>query len=164
MLRKLLGRLRGREARKDILIATIYFLQEIDGRGEVSLVEVMDAVKRLQEHLPLGYNFWDRFPYSPNLAEDLRSLEPLYVRRTIYHDEYIPKHYVGLSALGRSYANRALEKLEDNIKEMIKREATQAAKALKEAWTILGRPTLCQTSIHGSLASAHRVPEGHNSL
>jgi hypothetical protein len=76
VLRKLFGRLRGTEARRrDILIATIYFLQEIDGREEVSLVEVMDAVKRLQEHLPLSYNFWDRFPYSPNLAEDLRSQE-----------------------------------------------------------------------------------------
>jgi hypothetical protein len=129
--------------RKDILIVTIYFLQEIDRRGEVSLVEVMDAVKRLQEHLPLGYNFWDRFLYSPDLAEDLRSLEPLYVRRIIYqHDAYIPKHYVGLSRLGRSYAERVLEKLEDNIKEMIKRDVTQAAKALKEAWTLLGRPTM----------------------
>jgi hypothetical protein len=128
---------------KDVLIVTIYFLQEVSKRSEVSLVEVMDAIKRLQEHLPLGYTFWDRFLYSPNLTDDLRSLEPLYVKRIIYqHDAYIPKHYVRLSTLGRSYANKVLEKLEDNIKEMIKKEATEAFKALKETWTLLGRPII----------------------
>jgi hypothetical protein len=58
---------------RDILIATIYLLGGAGGR-KVSMPEVMDAVKRIQEHLPLGYAFWDRFLYSPDLADDLESL------------------------------------------------------------------------------------------
>jgi hypothetical protein len=103
-------------------------------RGKVSMPEVMDAVKRIQEHLPLGYAFWDRFLYSPDLAEDLRNLDPLYVRRTIYqHDGHLPRYYFRLTAPGRDYARRVLEKLQRNVVEIMEKEATETMKDFREA-------------------------------
>jgi hypothetical protein len=110
---------RERDLRRDILIATIYLLGGAGGR-KVSMPEVMDAVKRIQEHLPLGYAFWDRFLYSPDLADDLRNLDPLYVRRIIYQrDGCLPRYYFRLTAPGRDYARRVLEKLQRDVVEIM---------------------------------------------
>jgi hypothetical protein len=133
---------RKRALRRDILIATIYLLGGAGGR-KVSMSEVMDAVKRIQEHLPLGYAFWDRFLYSPDLADDLRNLDPLYVRRIIYqHDGYLPRYCLRLTAPGRDYARRVLERLQRDVVEIIEKETAETIKNFKEAWKLLERPTL----------------------
>jgi hypothetical protein len=94
--------------------------------------EVMDAVKRIQEHLPLGYAFWGRFLYSPDLADDLRNLDPLYVRRIIYqHDGCLPRYYFRLTAPGRDYARRVLEKLQRNVVEIMEKETMETIKTLE---------------------------------
>jgi hypothetical protein len=102
------------------------------GGRKVSISEVMDAVKRIQERLPLGYAFWDRYIYSPDPADDLGNLDPLYVRGIIYqHDGHLPRYYFRLTAPGRDYARRVLERLQRDVVEVMEKETAETIRALE---------------------------------
>ncbi|RLG15783.1 hypothetical protein DRN63_04950 [Nanoarchaeota archaeon] len=128
--------------REELLLAVLRMFNRL-GREEVSLVELLEAVKNLQRsYKQLRYDFWDRFIYSPKLANDLSKLEPFYVKRIVYrHDAYLPKTYFALTILGQGRGEVIVNKLDDELKNKLKESVIQAVKSYDETWKLWRRPS-----------------------
>lgn len=126
--------------RRDVVLLALYLFRRL-GREEVSLVELFEAIKSFQErYRSLGYVFWERFLYSPELADDLNKLEPTYIKRITYTDDYLPKRYVKLSDFGLRYCEEVSTNLTGEMRVALERSVADAIRNHKELWRLWGRP------------------------
>ena len=114
----------------------------VRGREEVSLPEFLECIKRVQEKIPLKYEFSERFLYSLDLLEDLRDLEYQgFAHRFAYrHDAFLPKRYIALTGFGRSHTKKIAEKFPDEFTPILNECVSAALESSRERWRLYVRP------------------------
>lgn len=127
--------------RRNIILMVLYTFHKM-GREEISLPEFLECVKRLQEKIPLGYEFFERFLYSSDLMEDLRDLEfEGFSRRFTYrHDAFLPKSYIVLTDFGRLYAKKIAQRLRENYILTLEDSVNATIQSYQEKWKMYARP------------------------
>jgi len=127
--------------RRNVVLMVLYSFYT-KGREEVSLPEFLECIKDLQKKIPLKYEFFDRFLYSPDLLEDLRDLEYRgYAHRFTYrHDSFIPKSYIALTGMGRAHAEKIAQKFPREYIPILEGSIKAAMQSFQEMWRIYARP------------------------
>lgn len=126
--------------RKNIILMVLYSFYE-RGREEVSLPEFLECIKRVQEKIPLKYEFSERFLYSSDLLEDLRDLEyrGFAHRFTYRHDAFLPKSYITLTGFGRSHAKKVAQKIRDGYYPILEKCTDEIIETHREKWRMYTR-------------------------
>ena len=127
--------------RQNIILMVLYSFYE-RGREEISLPEFLECIKKIQEKIPLKYEFSERFLYSSDLLEDLRDLEyrGFAHRFTYRHDAFLPKSYITLTGFGRSHAKKVVQKVPDEYPPILEKCANAIIETHREKWRVYGRP------------------------
>ena len=128
------------ERQNTILMALYSFYER--GKDEVSLAEFLECIKRIQENIPLKYEFSERFLYSSDLMEDLRDLEyrGFAHRFTYRHDAFLPKSYITLTGFGRSRAKKIAQNFPDQHASFLEKCTNEIIEAHREKWRVHARP------------------------
>jgi hypothetical protein len=121
----------------DFLLVTLYLFTEL-GRDEVSISEFQESVHKIQQIIPLGYSFSERFLLSIDLLVDLKELDYKgYIRDYHYRlDGLLPKRFLALTVLGQGRGKSKLQMLSDDVSENLKRIIESAIKNYKERWRL----------------------------
>lgn len=127
--------------RQNVILMTLYSFYE-KGKEEVSLAEFLECIKRIQENIPLKYEFSERFLYSSDLMEDLRDLEyrGFAHRFTYRHDAFLPKSYVTLTGFGRSHAKKIAQKLPNQYTPFLQKCTSAIIENHQKKWRAYARP------------------------
>ena len=127
--------------RQNIILMVLHSFYE-KGREEVSLPEFLECIKRIQEKIPLKYEFSERFLYSSGLLEDLRDLEyrGFAHRFTYRHDAFLPKSYITLTGFGRSHAKKVAQKIPDEYPPILEKCTNAIIETHREKWRMHTRP------------------------
>jgi DNA-binding PadR family transcriptional regulator len=122
------------------LLAFLYYFDKI-GVREVSITEILDAVKIAQERSDLGYRFSEKVFYSSDVFDELDDIERKgYVRRYSYrHDGYFPLNYVALTPTGYRQSEKVLKNISPEELEIIKDSVIKATKNLEERYRLWRR-------------------------
>lgn len=133
------SKIKGQDRRKVVLSALYTFC--LKGVEEISLPEFLESIYYLQEKYDLGYEFWDRFLYSPRLMKDLASLHfEGYIKRYEYrHDAFLPKQFLSLTLLGKGTGKRHREGLSEQLKETLEIAVDNAIQNYKKRWQFYRR-------------------------
>jgi hypothetical protein len=133
--------------RRDLLLATIYLFSQHGRDKEVSRSEVVDCMIVVQNEIPLGYEFHDRFAYCFDFSEDLQSLQYdewyidryTYGRRTLGSRRFWPKNFISLRPLGRGHAKKIIEDLDPKTIEVLNRAIEVAIDNYRKRWGVDAR-------------------------
>jgi hypothetical protein len=123
--------------RQNIVLMTLYSFYE-RGKEEVSLPEFLECIKKIQEKIPLKYEFSERFLYSLDLLEDLRDLEyrGFAHRFTYRHDAFLPKSYITLTGFGRSHAKKVAHKVPVEYLPILEKCSKAIIETHREKWIV----------------------------
>ena len=112
------------------------------GREKVSLPEFLECIKRVQEKIPLKYEFSERFLYSLDLLEDLRDLEYRgFAHRFIHrYDAFLPKSYITLTGFGKSHAEKIAQKFPGEYTPILEKSVDRTIQSYREKWRMYARP------------------------
>jgi hypothetical protein len=127
--------------RQNVVLMVLYSFYT-KGREEVSLPEFLECIKSVQKEIPLKYEFFERFLYSPDLLEDLRDLEyrGFAHRFTYRHDSFIPKSYIILTGVGRAHAEKIAQKFPCEYIPILEDSVKAAIQSSQEMWRMYARP------------------------
>ncbi|MBI1956399.1 MAG: hypothetical protein HYS38_08405 [Acidobacteria bacterium] len=111
------------------------------GREEISLPEILESLRLLQEAVPLGYEFTKDFLYSSKLFEDITQLEEngCITRYEYTHDGLLPKSYVTLTMLGRGRAQATFLNTTEDLKNVIGQAVEASIAQYRESWRLYPR-------------------------
>jgi len=104
------------------------------GTKEVRLSQFLETIKEIQKKIPLDYGFSDGFLYSPDLFEDLRDLEFKGLTRRPSHRVgtlILRRIYITLTPLGRVYAQKELENLDEEHRSLLQSSVHRSIHATK---------------------------------
>lgn len=126
--------------RRNVILMALYSFYKME-REEVSLPEFLECIKRLQERIPLRYEFSERFLYSSDLMGDLRDLEYRgFVHRFTYrHDAFLPKSYITLTGFGRSRAKKVAQKFPEEFTSILDECISATIESYREKWRLYAR-------------------------
>jgi hypothetical protein len=129
-----------RKRRHKILFALLYNFEQ-EGRREISLSEVLEAIHELQNRTGVGYPFAPRVFYSGKLLRDLDNFASRgYLDCYRYmHDAFVPKTFIKLSLLGRAEGKSSYDQLLDPDKLEVKKYARLAIERYNQRWKIFSR-------------------------
>lgn len=126
--------------RQNIILMALYSFYE-RGKEEVSLAEFLECIKKIQENIPLKYEFSERFLYSPDLMKDLRDLEYRgFARRFTYrHDAFLPKSYITLTGFGKSHAKKIAQIFPSKYAPFLEKCTNEIIEAHRKKWRVFAR-------------------------
>lgn len=129
-----------RKRRHKILFALLYNFEQ-EGRLEISLSEVLEAIHELQDGIAVGYPFATRVLYSGKLVRDLDNFASRgYLDSYRYtHDAFVPKTFMKLTRLGRAEGKASYDQLLDPDKVEVRKYARLAIERYNERWKIFSR-------------------------
>jgi len=124
-----------REQKK--LLAFLYYFDK-EGVKEVSITELLDAVRLAQEKIDFGYKFSSRIFYSSNVFEEIERLRNKgYLKRYTYkYNGYFPMNYIALTPLGFKKSKEIVNTLQADEDEVIRSSVKQAIKNLRDRYKI----------------------------
>ena len=127
--------------RQNVILIVLYFFYR-KGREEVSLPEFLECIKKVQEEIPLEYEFSKRFLYSLELLEDLRDLEYQgFAHRFAYkHDAFLPKRYITLTESGKSHVRKTVEKFPHSLNLLLDKSVETTFRSYQEKIKLFARP------------------------
>ncbi|MDI9611202.1 MAG: hypothetical protein QFX36_07730 [Archaeoglobales archaeon] len=119
-----------------LLVFLYYFEQE--NIKEVSVTELLDAIKMAQERIDFGYKFSDKILYSSTVFDEIERLKNEgYLKKYSYkYNGYFPMNYVALTTSGLIKSKEITDSLQENELEVIRSSVKQAIENLRERYKI----------------------------
>ncbi len=116
--------------RREIILATIYFLSQHIGEKQVSYSALVDCILEIQKESNLGYEFSKKLPYySYELSEDLRDLKLSgYIKRYKYRSAPLSKNFIALRPLGKGHAKKVVKILDPKVLETLRKAVKRGGK------------------------------------
>lgn len=129
-----------RETRPDKLLAFLYHFDNL-GIREISITELLYAVRNAQQKKDFGYRFSDKIFYSSDVFDELNRLQDEgYIKRYSYkYDGYFPMNYVALTPTGFKQSKKVAESISPEEADIIHESVKNAIHTLKEMYRIWSR-------------------------
>lgn len=126
--------------KEQVLLATMYLFNK-RRESEVSLSEFLESIGEFQKSFNLGYKYWGKYLYSPELVADITSLHYHgYVRRYEYkYDAFLPKNFLSLTVLGKGFGKKYHEKLPEPVKSALEVAVNDAINKHAQRWRFYSR-------------------------
>ena len=126
--------------KEQVLLATMYLFSK-GGEVEVSLSEFLGSIQQFQGRFNLGYKYWDKYVYSPDLIEDINNLQYRgYIRKYEYkYDAFLPKSFLSLTSLGKGFGKTYHEELPELTKNTLEIAVDDAINKHAQRWRFYSR-------------------------